>query len=237
MLAFCGDWHGAFGDGIDRVKPFVDEHNATVIQVGDFGYWPDSTYPEFPFPVYWIDGNHEYFADPKPIFETFHRDAKRGWKVPVDELKPLLEYTEITELRENMFYVPRGTVLELDGYLIGFLGGADSVDQIYRREGISWFREEAIRQQDINKLLDNVAGRKLDILVTHTPPDDLVSIALGFERFRNPKYAISSRAVQGVWEALERPYVFCGHLHVKRQYHNCTILPEFGVQTLLPRKP
>ncbi len=231
MLAFCGDWHGAFGDGIDRVKPFVDEHNATVIQVGDFGYWPEGPWVDFPFPVYWIDGNHEYFHN---FDDLIVAEDRPNWLVrPV---KPLLEYTEITELRKNVFYVPRGTVLELDGYLIGFLGGADSVDQIYRREGISWFREEAIRHQDINKLLDNVAGRKLDILVTHTPPDDIVSIALGFkERYKHEKYRISSRAVQGVWEALGRPYVFCGHMHVKKQYHNCTILPEFGIQTLLPR--
>jgi hypothetical protein len=228
MLAFCGDWHGAFGDGIAKVKPFVDKHNATVIQVGDFGWWPVGIYPEFPFPVYWIDGNHEYFADPRT--DDIH--ARFLWN-DVLVKKPLLSLTEPTEVRKNMIYVPRGTVMEMNGKTIAFLGGAESMDKVYRREGISWFPEESIRREDEERLLDNAAGKHIDILVTHTPPIDCIVNMEGTVRSHpnntNRWYNQSARSVQRAWEALGKPYLFCGHMHKRFKYESVFVLEEFGV--------
>jgi Icc-related predicted phosphoesterase len=151
MLAFLGDIHGdheAFQAVLDEVVKF--EFTA-LIQVGDFG-WYKNTIPhframKFPIPVYFIDGNHEEF--------------------------PLLRgITDVTEMSENLFFVPRGTVLMLDDRKVAFMGGAASVDKDIRLSlGASWYDDENIRNEEIRRL-DGVEG--VDILVTHAPPQSIV---------------------------------------------------------------
>jgi len=86
MITFFGDVHGHWPIFVDLLKKVPEDH--VVIQVGDIGIWPpywDTI--DLPRKVYFIDGNHEYFPYLNGIIE-------------------------VKEIRPNLFYVPRGTVME-----------------------------------------------------------------------------------------------------------------------------
>ena len=55
------------------------------------------------------------------------------------------------------------TVAEYDGKSIQFIGGAVSIDRTARKEGVSYWEDEAVE-------LDRDKCKEVDILVTHTAP-------------------------------------------------------------------
>lgn len=216
MIYFIGDIHGEF-EVLNKLLEKIPE-SATVIQVGDYGLWPG--HPRKPKPrvnpirpVHFIDGNHEYFP----------------W---------LRRSRGLTEIRPNSIYIPRGTVLEIEGKRIGFLGGADSIDKAWRTAGIDWFPDERITHDDGMRLLDAVGDTPLDILVTHTPPVSVVDMLIarhgGAGSKSYPEFNGGARAVEALWEALGRPLNISGHMHPERvvRYGKCVVLPINGVVAL-----
>lgn len=201
MLTFIGDVHGEIALLNKRLQSLPEA--TTVIQVGDFGFWPeverDMNHHSLRVhrPLYAIDGNHEY--DP--------------W---------LSKLTEVTEIWPNVKFVPRGTILVVEGKKIGFLGGGDSIDKHLRKRGVSWFPGEQTTYKQAQDLWDNserMGG--IDILVTHVPPAK-VKWAL----FRMP--ALPSEFVVGsLWKSLGFPPLYCGHMHPDSILvaDNVTILP------------
>ena len=196
MIIIVGDVHGEFmwlGEAL-RNAPL----DATIIQVGDFGCWPNRerpwrycpTMPKFEKPVYFIDGNHEYF--------------------------PLLQRTgEPREVWSGLVHIPRGNILQIDGLDIGFLGGGTSLDRADRTEGIDWFEEERIIEED---LVGFEGVESLDLLITHVPPAEVIArnfdnrtpIAFGHSPdFIDPE----SRVVERIWKQVGRPELVCGHMH------------------------
>jgi hypothetical protein len=211
-MIFVGDVHGAISgndptnprSGLEYLNAILPRGEA-IIQVGDFG-WADIGFG-FDFITAWTifgaslnrklyfgDGNHESF----PL-------------LPMDANEPV-------EMAPNIFYVPRGTVLTLEGLRIGFLGGAASIDQKFRTKDINWFEEENIRPQDIAKTYE---WKDIDIMVTHTPPQHVV-------RFHNSgrnldfiqKWQLpldwkdhNAEIVEDVWMRMGKPPLVCGHLH------------------------
>jgi Icc-related predicted phosphoesterase len=164
----------------------------TIIQVGDFGWYPElikERLPELPWPLYAIDGNHEYH--------------------------PMLRgMDEVTEVKKNLFFVPRGKVLEIDGYKIGFMGGAHSVDIAWRRKDIDWWVDEEVTDENIAKLID----KKVDILVTHTPPTGF--IMRNFGPINKNSWGLkpdwedkSSLKIEKLWGEMGMPPLICGHMH------------------------
>ncbi|MBU8920803.1 MAG: metallophosphoesterase [Bacteroidales bacterium] len=194
MIIFVGDVHAEF----DRMAAALTKapRDAQIIQVGDFGIWPNcekrwarSGMQEFEKPVLFIDGNHECF--------------------------PMLSQDQVPkEIWPGAVHVPRGSVLRIDSYTIGFLGGGTSIDKAYRKGGTSWFADEQITEEQLRRF----DGQTIDILVTHTPPaetiarnfDSRIPISFGFDAdFIDPE----AHKVEKVWHQLGRPKLFCGHMH------------------------
>jgi predicted phosphodiesterase len=200
MIGFIGDVHRAF----DRLAGAVAEFPANVdiaIQVGDLGLHSEDLGPTGPgLPslarrVYYITGNHD------------HEPSYRG-------------ITRPTEMAPNLVYVPRGTVLELDGRRIAFLGGGTSViDRAERRADVDWWPEEQVTMADVARF--EGVGR-VDFLVSHTPP----AFVYHFFQLRPDPSAV---AVGQAWQLLGRPQVICGHLHRPREVGCVRVLGELEV--------
>ena len=139
-----GDVHGRFTEfrqAIEKLKPEM------VLSTGDFGYWPDKyniegLWDDNQIPIYFCDGNHE-------------------------DHSVLKNYDEITEIADNVFYMPRGSTLQLpNGMIVLFMGGAVSIDRDIRCEGLNYFIEEELTYDDLPaEDLDEV-----DIVISHTKP-------------------------------------------------------------------
>ena len=204
MIALVGDIHGAYGV-LQKVMRDLPEHVEAVIQVGDFGYWPQlfRHYMTTPFksPFFFIDGNH-------------------------DHVERLLAVEEPIEVWPNAIYVPRGTIIEFEQDRVLFMGGAVSVDRKYRthKKGINaWFEEEVIRERDYRLAAHNLAqaGRKISLIVTHSPPistnkkyfpwSGLISW-LGLKEAQR-WVDRSAMYVQDLWDICDRPPLVCGHMH------------------------
>jgi len=177
---------------IKQQKPDV------VLCCGDFGYWPEvvphklrpKNIKTFGAKVYFCDGNHEHH-----------------W-----QLKELIN----NEIAENVFYMKRGTILELDGKTIMFMGGAHSIDKCVRTLGKDWFPEELITQQDVMNLNPNL---KVDIMITHTCPNEFgVQGTLGFTEKDSSQDALSY-----LLEAYKPAEWYFAHFHKAHagKHNNC----------------
>lgn len=208
MLVFLGDLHGDL-KMLAEVSQAYEGRATAIVQVGDFGYSSATRLAlalhVFPTPVYWIEGNHEYYPLITPMW---------GCEGPV-------------ELVPNVFYVPRGTMLELDGKRLGFLGGAASPDRQGREPGISWFPEEVVTGAQALRL---ERQRPIDVLVTHTPPRSIVKQhfpeAHLAERHDLPRDWTdpSTIYIQDLWEGLHHPPLICGHMHRSLSVGNVRVL-------------
>lgn len=206
MILLLGDIHGDIGVLHDAIQKAEEVGAAALIQIGDFGLFERNgidlgfhrVTKNAKLPVYFIEGNHD--------------DCKR-W----------VQKTEVTRIYNdaNLFYIPRGTVMEIDGRTLAFLGGAGSIDKAYRlRYGMHWDEQENISPEEVLRLLDNAKGKKIDMLITHCPPNSVI------EEHFDPRQKLmfgvdidwkdhNQDIIEHVWKALDYPYVYSGHMHRK----------------------
>jgi len=152
-----GDTHGNTNAIINALHEARDRQCERVIQLGDYGYgwrvWEGRDKftnkvsrwaTEIGVPLWWIDGNHENFdlLEAKGAFGAF----------------------ESKELMPNVTYVPRGTVLELGGTRVLFVGGAYSVDKKWREPHRSWWPQEELTEEDVERCL---AAGQVDVVLSH----------------------------------------------------------------------
>lgn len=171
-ILLAGDWHGNVGHMRNVFAKACRDEADLVLQLGDFGYgWDKKQFKgtggkveckfshqvskiaqETGIPCYWIDGNHENFD----LLESTLADI-----APEDD--------GVYEIAPMVFYVPRGTLLTLDGLRVLCCGGAVSVDKrkLPRKEGVSWWPQEAITDADVEKCRE--AG-EAHVVVSHDLP-------------------------------------------------------------------
>lgn len=142
-----GDCHGSLNKIIDFIEKY-DLQNDGIIVCGDMGlYWRcDQKDAEENIKfyeehcrgthLYWLDGNHENF------------DIINSWNCDKNYL-----YNN----SEHIHYCPRGLITNIElanGNIkkVLFMGGADSVDKIWRVEHISWWKDESITDEDIKDI-------------------------------------------------------------------------------------
>jgi len=138
-----GDLHGATETGIAlaaRARGY-QSGDIPVIQVGDLHWHAERPLRTPPWPIYFVDGNH-------------------------DHLPSLLKLKAPTEVAPHWVYCPRGSFVELDGRRVGFLGGARSIDREVRQKNSEWWEEEEPTLEEARRLKE----LSIDLLITHSPP-------------------------------------------------------------------
>lgn len=205
-FAVAGDWHGDLSIARAVVRTLKSEDVHLLLHVGDLAFrWPgpkkgrfdkrlgqllDDADIEFLF----IDGNHDN-----------HKELR--------ELKLMHDGTR--RLSDRISYVPRGTVIERHGILIGGLGGAYSIDRRWRTEGKDvWADLEEPTAAEAERLM---ASAPVDVLLTHDVPAGFQ----GLEGLALPP-DISSAAertrelLQRTVEVLQPALLFSGHWHQRK---------------------
>ena len=151
-----GDTHGDFFWTLKVLDHAKDLKISTIIQVGDWGFlWPGKEPLEIEDQtealaaalrsrgqrMFFIDGNHDW-----------HPKLRRRKKWPAE-----------------LHYCRRGThwvFVNDDGrdVVVGFLGGAPSIDKSMRVENLDWWPQEEIQEDELPIV-------KLDVLFTHDAPE------------------------------------------------------------------
>ena len=203
-IAIVGDWHGnlPFAEKVIRTATM---HGATrILHVGDFGVWYPYTFPKYVSDlagmygaeVYFIDGNHEDHVylqskNPDPI--------------------------GFVQLAEHVHYITRGTIWEWEGLSFLGLGGAVSVDKSWRKEGISWFPQEVINDQDVMR-----ATRipRVDVMITHDCPDGVDIPGISDNPYGFPQEDLDAseehRKILGsVVDSVKPSLLYHGHFHTR----------------------
>lgn len=211
-VLLLGDVHGD-RRFLDRaITAAKDAECGAVLQLGDFGYWPNHrsylddegsivmirkgdtvigmteelphVVDDYDFPVYFIDGNHEYHPG-------------------------LLEFSDwVTEIRKNLFYIKRGALLEIGRRNVLCVGGAYSIDRLSRIKYESWFPEEVVTNADVETAME--IRKTVHAVLTHDCPfllQDIESNSIHTE-------GLANRAQLDALLGRHRPrWWFFGHYH------------------------
>lgn len=172
MIYITGDTHG----GIDIHKlgsnKFLEGNSLTksdyVIISGDFGfvwtmdnkdlYWL-KWFENKKFTTLFVDGNHENFD----ILNNLPIETWNGGKVH--------------RINDSIFHLLRGQVYEIDGNKFFTFGGAESVDKVFREEGVSWWECEMPSENEYKEGIKNLekVNWNVDFVVTHTCPSKVLN--------------------------------------------------------------
>lgn len=200
MIYITGDVHGDidFGKFVHLRANNVSLDDYLVI-LGDAGIcWsPEFTrkiitmYRKLNITVIFLDGNHENFD----MLES----------LPLVEYKGALMH----QIDDHIFHVLRGEIMEIDGYTMLCIGGANSIDKHLRTEHISWWAQEDITDHDIDNAVWNL-GRyknKVDFVLTHCVDSPTVKEAFHFHTDH------SSDQLNFVDRVVDYNRWFFGHYH------------------------
>lgn len=152
-----GDVHGDIG----ALNTLINKRRPDVaIILGDAGFVfaergfaPDHKLQEVKphnTKVFWICGNHEHW-------DFIEQKWGRNGAEPI-------------EICTNLFYCPIGSTLTINGKNILFMGGADSVDKMYRLPTVDWFEQEVLTESDFATTVALVGDKQIDIVCAHTCP-------------------------------------------------------------------
>lgn len=142
--------------------------NDYVIVAGDFGLpWCNDAEDKYwlnwlaqkTYTVLFIDGNHENYAN----LYNYPTDTWHGGMIRI--------------LEDNIFHLCRGQVYDFGGIRTFCFGGARSHDIQYRKEGISWWKEELPNQMEYDEAINNLdaCNWNVDLVLTHTAPKRFIS--------------------------------------------------------------
>lgn len=224
-VVVLGDTHGDGGAVRSAVELATGADIRVLLSVGDFGIgpWPGEKKSFTDVVDRWLVAHDAYLLVTPGNHENYDRlDAAQR-----DEAGMIV-------LGERLRVLPRGYRWTLGGVRFGSLGGAVSVDKMYRSEGKTWWPQERITQADVDALGDE----PLDLLITHEVPQGVPVVG----QLEVDPY-IASEADEGrqrLLEAVNRTsptLVFSGHWH-QRVTHDlrradggttrCEVLPQEG---------
>ena len=159
MIYLTGDTHGQHD--ISKLLSNNDiKENDYLIILGDWGgLWSGDKRDEKiinwyncqPYTTLWLDGNHENFDLIKeyPITKMF------GGKVQ--------------KISDKVIHLMRGEAYEIDGNSIFVMGGASSIDRIYRTEGLSWWSDEIPSEEEFEHAEETLKAHNytFDYILSH----------------------------------------------------------------------
>lgn len=122
-------------------------------------------------------------------------------------------YTRLNSQR----LIPRGSII--DGVL--YIGGAWSIDRIYRVAGYNWFPDEQLSYQQFDNIINDPKLSTVHTMICH----DTISSCykyLGIELFDSPEN-IHHISLQNIFEICKPSLYIHGHHHIRKSYsyNNC----------------
>lgn len=169
----------------------VDSPEGKSVQIGDFGYGFFNDYEE------------------QDLKDFFNRNSGHRF-IRGNHDNPAL-------CAESKGYIPDGMIEDN----VMYVGGAWSIDYMWRTPGINWWPDEELSEESLDMLIKEYSIRKPEIMVTHDCPT-----SVAYEMFlkgTNAKQFLTSTG-----EALDRMFKFhtpklwlFGHWHIDKTMEMC----------------
>jgi hypothetical protein len=172
MIYITGDTHGIEDWEKLNTSNFPEQRQMTpqydyLIVVGDFGgIWDGAeqdkyilkTYDKRNFTTLFIDGNHENHD----LLDNYPVEEWCGGK--------------IHRVSERVIHLMRGQVYNILGTRFFVMGGAESTDKKYRKEGISWWAREMPSDEEYEEAIRNLekVNFEVDVVLTHCAPEGYI---------------------------------------------------------------
>ena len=206
MILLLGDIHAEYRLLFDRLKNLNPQPTA-ILQVGDMG-GEDKTYPDFPIPTYFIQGNHENW-------DTLYGTGDY----------PLMQ----KDTPKNLYHIANGEMITVEGLFVAGLGGNYSSKFLsMSRSDLPQGRRRHFTQHevddcmvdslkawyDLNRVLidltevPSIEFSGVDILLTHEAPSPYMN--------RNRNCGIGK--INEVIKNAEPKLHFFGHHHYDGEY-------------------
>jgi hypothetical protein len=135
--------------------------------------------------------------------------------------------------RQSKHYLGDYGFREIDGHRVFFLSGAFSVDQRWRVEGVTWWRDEEMSLPELEEAIERYAQCKPDIMLSHDGPSVALNAIMSKTTVHKDRYpSRTGQALDAMLAAHQPKQWFFGHWHVRfREEINGTefrCLPELG---------
>lgn len=167
LIYVTGDTHGDLRRFQERAVRRLKRQD-TLIVLGDFGFlWDDSK--EEQKALKWLTKRHYQLLFIDGCHENF--DLLRDY--------PLVDYKggRARHLGGNLYYILRGSILQVEGKRLLCFGGGESEDKDEREEGLNWWRAEMPTTDELERCAENLAAadKKVDYILTHDAPARLLA--------------------------------------------------------------
>lgn len=187
-LIICGDF------GLPFLDVDIKKHEKGF--GNEYSYWA-KWLSKKPYTILFVDGNHENFNfwDSQPI-ERWH-----GGRI---QRHPHIK---------NVIHLMRGEVYDIDGKTFLTFGGAVSIDKAYRKENVTWWRQEDATIDDLARAYVTLKkhNNKVDYVITHTIPERYISKIDGLKSTFFDKTAMF---LDDIYARIEFKRWYAGHFHI-----------------------
>lgn len=143
-----------------------------------------------------VPGNHENY---KKIYSLPKISINENCKGEFREISPYIRYTE------------RYGEYTFEGKSVLVLGGARSLDKIYRHEG-EWFPDETFSIEEKDRIISLIKDNEYDYVLSHTCPDYITHQIFGTVNYRDS----NSEFFNKVMNYISPKAWFFGHLHPEK---------------------
>lgn len=212
MIYITGDIHGNVDFQKLNINSFTEQNEMMgddyLIILGDFGcIWYGNSKDNYllndlgsrKFTTLFIDGNHENF----PALNSYPEENWNGGR--------------IHRIRPNVIHLMRGQVFEFSKLKWFTMGGASSHDKMYRKENVSWWKEELPNNLEFEEALTNLDKHnwKVDFVLSHCMAGSMLPKIFpsgdGYEEDCLTKFfdTLEERLNYFLW--------FSGHYHINRR--------------------
>ena len=215
-----GDVHGqfkAFNYNLNRIEGKVDYD--LIVQLGDFGFWKDilqrskRKFPEMcKRPIYFVRGNHEEYS----------RDKRGKQKGPFFKD---YEGIIVPSYFEKCKHVPRyinDELIKIGNLKVLGIGGARSTDREYRVLGLSWWKEEEVDTESVERAI--IEKWSPDVIISHDVPTQFFEYSMFKGSFKN---RAGDAQLGRLYECFQPRFWFFGHYHTQMEWKDSSSGTEF----------
>lgn len=223
-IAVAGDWHGNFEYAVNSISRARDLGADIILHTGDFGYWPDAlAVLDMPDGTPWVIRDNDSWRFGEALDEALRKFELNLWFVDGNHevhdvllSQPLDPSTGRRPVRERIEHLPRGHRWRWGQSTWLALGGAASVDRLWRTEGRNWWPHEVVSDEQAAAA---IACGPADVMLCHDGPWsvphllDRYSDANGWPEEDVARSNANRRRIEKVMTGTGVGTLFHGHYH------------------------